>query len=110
MSDLVLTRDLSSDFAYKAINEPKGEFKRFSLANLSVPLPDSKLKLVLGGYGGTCHARISFDGTEHCFCNYSRQEAINIAACLDIENGTDCSGNWCCDNCGTASWVGPCDC
>ena len=82
----------------------------------SVPKPLTKAQMIrykggngYGGYGGyikygTCHA-LSESKTCHCF--QDRAGAIFFAGCADQENGTNCTGNWCCDSCGSASWVGP---
>ena len=63
-----------------------------------------------GGYGGysafgTCAAKSE---SNTCICGASRADAIFWAVCEDKVNGTNCKGNWCCDNCGTASWIGKC--
>jgi len=52
---------------------------------------------------GTCAAKNGM----FCSTGLSKQSAIEFAGCTDTVNGTNCDGNWCCDNCGSASWL-PC--
>jgi hypothetical protein len=65
---------------------------------------DHKLNLKGGDmYAGTCAA---YSATGSCFENLSRFEAIFMAGCDD--DGTNCNGGgWCCDSCGSVTWL-PC--
>ena len=59
-----------------------------------------------GGFNsGTCCAH---GPTGSLFCWISKNEAIHMAGCEDLVNGTDCLGHWCCDSCATASWTSNC--
>ena len=103
MSDLVFTRDLSSEFAYKAINEPKGEFKRFHLGNVSETMSDKKLKATLGGYGG--YDEYEDYGDKLCwrYCyeydNKTRTASTTLPSCYDHYA-----------HCTQAGWLSKCDC
>lgn len=61
---------------------------------------NEELVKLRGGYSGTCAA--IYNG--EVWCGVSRTEAIFWAGCTDQENGTNCSGNWCCDSCASTSW------
>ena len=84
------------------------ETKKISYQSLKEKLSDNQLKRIIAGSsggGGTCAALTS---SLECRCNISRKEAIFWACCQDRENGENCSGNWCCDSCSTASWIPGC--
>jgi len=58
-----------------------------------------------GGYGGyhpnKCAA---MSANDTLLCNSTKAAVIFWAECKDQENGTNCSGKWCCASCGVASW------
>ena len=80
--------------------------KRFSLGNVSETMSDSKMKLVLGGYGGYELDEVIINGNGTCAlydsslglrCNLSLAAVRGYL--MDYPNA-----NWCCDSCSTASW------
>ena len=81
--------------------------KKISYQSLKEKLSDEKLKLIIAGSGGgddgwgTCCANF---GGNLCVCGVPKKYALNLAQCHDPE-GKNCEHNWCCDSCGTASWV-----
>ena len=87
------------------------QLKKISVRSVSEFLTEPEMKRVTGGYGsGTC-AAISETGTCLFGCaTNSKTEAIFWAGCKDKTNGTNCSGNWCCDSCSSASWYSGCNC
>ena len=84
--------------------------KKINLRGLSEKLSARELKNVLGGseYGG-CLPNQNPTGTccvdyALTMCGISRNLAIFLAGCEDLENGTNCEKHWCCDSCSTATW------
>ena len=98
------TKSFISEDAIQRIASGNGETSQtlISLDVIKNVLKPHQLRNVLGGCGGNSCGSKSSSGQVRC--NISRTEAIFWAACQDIENGTNCDGNWCCDNCGTASY------
>ena len=82
--------------------------KKFTWKNVSNFLLDKELKAILGGsaVSGTCCWR-SGNGTV-CDCGATKADAIHMANCKDRENGTECTGNWCCDSCSSTEWAITC--
>ncbi len=66
-------------------------------------IKNEELVNLRGGYDGyaTC-AAISGGWDNEIHCNVSKAEAIFWAGC--DSDGTNCSGNWCCDSCQSATW------
>jgi len=82
----------------------------FSFGSSEEKFSDKMMQGVLGGFGGygtesgTCCGR---PPTGVCQCGIPKNEAIDYAQCANPD-GTDCPGNWCCESCGTATWVDKC--
>ncbi|SOE19579.1 hypothetical protein SAMN06298216_0081 [Spirosomataceae bacterium TFI 002] len=57
-------------------------------------LSREELKRVKGGYGGSCHAQTSVQGQTF---QGTMAEVQNFAANSGL--------HWCCDSCGSASWM-----
>ena len=78
--------------------------KTFVLSKLTDRMSDSKLKAILGGYDpGTCCGK---PPAGVCACGMSRESAWQYAKCEN--EGNNCLGNWCCESCGSATWVPGC--
>ena len=77
--------------------------EKFFFGNGVEILTDNELKSTRGGYGpypvgiGTC---AYWDGS-----NCETGLSAGVAEALAKVYG----GNWCCDNCSTATWIGQCD-
>ena len=73
-----------------------------NLEGVSV-LNKKQQKIVNGGKAGTCAAQVTkADGTQMIIVDVSMEDA-QIAAGLGASQGL--SNNWCCDSCGSASWL-----
>ena len=91
--------------------------KKWNVRSAPNRLSDNQMKNVVAGYSdgggdgygggsviGTC-AAISSTGTCLASCaSNTKTEAIFWAGCSDTTNGKNCSGNWCCDSCSSATW------
>ena len=94
------------------------KLEKVFVRNFIETLPENELKNYVAGYGygddevaygsGTCCGKFpdSIDGGG-CLCGVTKTYAWNMARC-DYE-GKNCSGNWCCDSCTSATWSGGCD-